>query len=71
MLKVGNDIHTEDKIPRFPAGGGGWDKKRKRKRSFGAGNRINTLEKNVKRAVRVKLRAELCCIILKLNVVGM
>lgn len=47
------------RIPRLTAGDGGWDKKMKRKRSSGsAGNRIITVEKDVKQAVCVKLSAE-------------
>lgn len=58
----GNAIHIEEKVSRLPAGGVGWDKKMKRKRSFGAaGNRAISGEsgdRDIKQAIHAKPSAE-------------
>ncbi|KAA8544238.1 hypothetical protein F0562_022250 [Nyssa sinensis] len=61
MLKAGSvgTIQIEEKIRRLSAGGEGWDRKMKRKRSIGAvGNRSINGDRDIKQAMHLKTSAD-------------
>lgn len=56
---VGASVQIEEKVNRLPAGGEGWDKKMKRKRSVGAVvSRVLNGDRDTKRAIHPRLNAE-------------
>lgn len=56
---VGASVQIEEKVNRLPAGGEGWDKKMKRKRSVGAVvSRGLNGDRDTKRAIHPRMNAD-------------